>query len=73
MLSALRHGIQLQTRHVDGMSKRLLSLNPEAVLSRGYAIVTRKDDGAVVSSVGQAVGGMKVRVCDGEFEVTRNR
>jgi exodeoxyribonuclease VII large subunit len=70
--SALNHRIQLQVRHVDGMSKRLLSLNPEAVLSRGYAIVTRKEDGAVVSSVKQARDGMKVRVSDGEFDVTRD-
>jgi exodeoxyribonuclease VII large subunit len=70
--SALNHRIQLQSRLVDGMSKRLLSLNPEAVLARGYAIVTRKEDGAVVSSVKQARGGMKVRVSDGEFDVTRD-
>jgi exodeoxyribonuclease VII large subunit len=70
--SALNHRIQLQSRHVDGMFKRLLSLNPEAVLARGYAIVTRRDDGVVVSSVKHARGGMKVRVRDGEFDVTRN-
>lgn len=70
--SALNHRIQLQSRLVDGISKRLLSLNPEAVLSRGYAIVTRKEDGMVVSSVKQAAGGMKVRVSDGEFDVTRS-
>ena len=54
------------------MSKRLLSLSPEAVLSRGYAIVTRNEDGAVVSKVSQARGGMKVRVSDGEFNVKRD-
>jgi exodeoxyribonuclease VII large subunit len=70
--SALSHRIELQSRHVDGVSKRLLSLNPEAVLSRGYAIVTRKADGAVVSSVKHAQGGMRVRVGDGEFDVTRD-
>jgi exonuclease VII large subunit len=57
---------------MDGISKRLLSLNPEAVLSRGYAIITRVDDGVVVSSVKQAKGGMKVRVSDGEFNVDCN-
>jgi exodeoxyribonuclease VII large subunit len=67
--SALTHRIQLQSNHVDGILKRLLSLNPESVLSRGYAIITRKEDGAVVSKVSQARGGMKVRVSDGEFEV----
>jgi hypothetical protein len=32
-------------------------------------VVTRKDDGSVVSHVAQAGGDMKVRVSDGEFEV----
>jgi exodeoxyribonuclease VII large subunit len=67
--SALTHRIQLQSRQVEGISKRLLSLNPEGILSRGYAIITRKDDGAVISKVAQAQGEMKVRVSDGEFEV----
>jgi exodeoxyribonuclease VII large subunit len=68
--SALTHRIQLQTNHVSGISKRVLSLNPEGILSRGYAIITRKEDGAVVSKVSQVRGEMKVRVSDGEFEVT---
>jgi exodeoxyribonuclease VII large subunit len=67
--SALTHRIQLQISSVSGISKRLQSLNPEGVLSRGYAIITRKDDGMVVSKVSQAYGEMKVRVSDGEFEV----
>jgi exodeoxyribonuclease VII large subunit len=69
--SALTHRIQLQFSNMDGMSKRLQSLNPEGVLSRGYAIITRKDDGMVVSKVSQARGEMKVRVSDGEFEVKK--
>ena len=68
-LSALTHCIQLQSNHVNGISKRLLSLNPEGILSRGYAIITRKMDGTVISKVSQAYGEMKVRVSDGEFEV----
>lgn len=69
--SIFSHRIQLQASTVDGISKRLQSLNPEGVLSRGYAIITRKDDGAVISRVAQANGEMKVRVSDGEFEVNR--
>lgn len=69
--SALTHRIQLGSSNVDGISKRLQSLNPEGVLSRGYAIITRKDDGAVVSKVSQAQGELKVRVSDGEFEINR--
>jgi exodeoxyribonuclease VII large subunit len=70
--SAFSHRIQLQSANVDGMSKRLQALNPEGILSRGYAIVTRNEDGLVVSKVSQARGGMKVRVSDGEFEVNHN-
>jgi len=70
-LSALSHRIQLQSASVDGITKRLLALNPQGVLSRGYAIITRKVDGQVVSKVAQAHGEMKVRVSDGEFEVRK--
>lgn len=69
--SALIHRIQLHSANVDGMSKRLQSLNPEGILSRGYAIITRKEDNLVISKVSQARGAMKVRVSDGEFEVKK--
>lgn len=69
--SAVIHRLQLQSSRVDGMSKRLLALNPTGVLARGYAIVTRMVDGKVVSKVSDARGEMNVRVSDGEFEVNR--
>jgi exodeoxyribonuclease VII large subunit len=69
--SALYHHIQLQSTHVKGMQRRLEALNPNAVLARGYAVVTRKDDGSVVSRVSQASAEMNVRVSDGEFEVRK--
>ncbi len=69
--SALTHRIQLQSASVDGISKRLQALNPEGILSRGYAIITRVEDGKVVSKVSHAHGEMKVRVSDGEFEINR--
>jgi exonuclease VII large subunit len=56
---------------VDGLSKNLLALNPRGVLARGYAIITRKNDGTIVSRVSQARGEMKVRVSDGEFDVNK--
>jgi exodeoxyribonuclease VII large subunit len=70
-LSALTHRIQLSSANIEGMSKRLQSLNPEGILSRGYAIITRREDGMVVSKVAQAKGDLKVRVSDGEFEVRK--
>ena len=49
---------------------RLAALNPEAILKRGYAMVTT-EDGASVYQVSQASTGehLQVRVSDGEFEV----
>ena len=61
--------IILESKHLEGTRKRLEALSPLAVLTRGYAVVTRKDDGSVVSRVAQASDEMKVRVSDGEFEV----
>jgi len=72
MLSSLFHRIQLQSSHVKGMTRRLEALSPLGVLARGYAVVTRKEDGKVVSRVADASDEMKVRVGDGEFEVKRN-
>ncbi|MCQ3938701.1 MAG: exodeoxyribonuclease VII large subunit [Chloroflexi bacterium] len=72
-LSAVTHRIQLQSASVDGMSKRLDALNPAGILSRGYAIVTRREDGKVVGKISDARGEMNVRVSDGEFEVIPKR
>ena len=69
--SSLFHQVQLQSAHIQGMQRRLEALNPMAVLRRGYAVVTRNDNGSVVSRVGQASEEMKVRVSDGEFEVRK--
>ena len=68
--SSLLHRVQLQAAHVRGMSNRLEALSPLAVLARGYAVVTRKADGGVISRVAQAMPGQRieVRVADGEFE-----
>jgi exodeoxyribonuclease VII large subunit len=69
--SSLLHHVQLQAAHIRGMQRRLEALNPMAVLARGYAVVTRNDDGSVVSRVDQAGYEMNVRVSDGEFEVRK--
>ena len=69
--SSLVHRVQLQSTHIKGVQKRLAALSPQAVLERGYAVVTRVEDGGVVSRVAQASDGMNVRVSDGEFEVEK--
>jgi exodeoxyribonuclease VII large subunit len=70
MVSSLIHRIELQSSHVKGLMRRLEALSPLAVLARGYAVVTRKEDGRVISQVGQVKTGapIQVRVADGAFD-----
>ncbi len=63
------HYLQLALERLKGLDSRLSTLNPSAVLQRGYAIVTRQADGAVVSRKSQ-VGlddDLSIQVQDGEF------
>lgn len=69
--SAIIHRVQLQAVRVKGMLKRLEALSPLAVLSRGYAVLTRKDDGSVIARLAQVSEEMRVRVSDGEFEARK--
>ena len=68
---SLIHRVKLQRKHLEGDQKRLEALSPLAVLARGYAMVTRKGDGSIISRVAQASDEMKVRVSDGELEVRK--
>jgi exodeoxyribonuclease VII large subunit len=49
---------------------RLDGLSPLAVLGRGYALVQRADDGAIVRAPGdvEAGDGLRIRLADGEIE-----
>jgi len=69
-LSALVHNFQLQKKHIQGTQSRLEALSPLAVLARGYAVVTRKVDGSVVSRVAQTEPGqqIQIRVSDGQLD-----
>jgi exodeoxyribonuclease VII large subunit len=66
--SAIAHSITLQHVYLAGFERRLDSLNPMAVLERGYAVVTGAD-GALVSSAMQVTAGdaIRVRQKDGSF------
>jgi exodeoxyribonuclease VII large subunit len=68
--SSLLHHVQLQSTHVQGMWRRLEALSPLGVLGRGYAVVTRKEDGNVISRIAQARPGEQVtiRVSDGQMD-----
>jgi exodeoxyribonuclease VII large subunit len=66
--AAAAHYLALQASALDGLQKRLEALSPTQVLARGYAVVRRRKDGAVVHRVSQARDGLLIRVSDGEFE-----
>ncbi|MEO8356563.1 MAG: exodeoxyribonuclease VII large subunit [Chloroflexota bacterium] len=68
--SSLLHRVQLQSARLHGMQRRLEALSPLAVLARGYAVVTQKDDGSVISRVAQTQQGQQVniRFSDGEVD-----
>ncbi|MBW2666038.1 MAG: exodeoxyribonuclease VII large subunit [Deltaproteobacteria bacterium] len=58
--------------HLAELAGRLDSLSPLSVLSRGYALVRRSDDGTIVRSVGDAGVGdaLSVRVAEADLEVS---
>ena len=52
---------------LDHVRARIRALSPQATLDRGYAVVRRDDDGAVVRAPADAIGRLRVRVAGGEF------
>ena len=60
----------LARANVRGLQGRLQAVSPLATLQRGYSIVQRKADGAVVRHVQDVAAGdvLVVRVVDGEIE-----
>jgi len=68
--TAFFNNLKLEQTHLSGLRQRLLSLNPQTILGRGYAVVTHLD-GQLVRSVTQVAPGdpLKVKVSDGQFSV----
>ena len=64
---SLQHCLSLRRAEVNALAARLATLNPEATLARGYAIVRKGR--AVVSRTGQVRPGddLLIQVSDGEF------
>ena len=73
--AAQAHRLALEASQLEGLQRRLSALNPLAVLSRGYAVVTQKRDDRIVSSrlAVKAGDDLSVRVTDGEFDVQVTR
>ncbi|PIZ25886.1 MAG: exodeoxyribonuclease VII large subunit, partial [Chloroflexi bacterium CG_4_10_14_0_8_um_filter_57_5] len=73
--AAQAHRLALEASQLEGLQRRLSALNPLAVLSRGYAVVTQKRDDRIVSSRLAVKSGddLSVRVTDGEFDVQVTR
>ncbi|MBU2609961.1 MAG: exodeoxyribonuclease VII large subunit [Chloroflexi bacterium] len=69
--AAQAHRLALELSQLKGLERRLRSLNPMAVLSRGYAVVTDKQNDKIVSSAASVKTGddLNVRVADGNFDV----
>ena len=67
---ALAHALALAATRLDGLGNRLMALSPQAVLQRGYAILTRAADGSLVSHKSQVKVNdeLRVRLQDGEFD-----
>jgi len=67
---AFAHSLKLQRTSLAGIEQRLISLNPQSVLDRGYAIVSMPD-GQLVRRTTQVRKGdeLDVRVSDGTFGV----
>ncbi len=72
MWRAQQHRLSLLGEQMTGIKLRLQALNPQSVLDRGYAVVSRRDTGAVVRSTAQVVSGdgIDIRVSDGHFTST---
>ena len=70
--SRARQLIALEREQLNGAVRQLGTLNPEATLGRGYAIVQEKENGRVIKWKLQAAGRKKIqiRVSDGEFQAT---
>jgi exodeoxyribonuclease VII large subunit len=69
LVDQLGHLIALKQADVRRLTATLGAVGPPAVLERGYALVSREADGALVRSTSQVSGrdAIRIRVHDGSF------
>lgn len=67
----MHHSLELRQARVGALASRLKVLNPNQILERGYAIVSREADGRVITDTSEIREGEKlqVRVKNGTFGV----
>lgn len=58
----IHHQLERKTLQFENLKKSLQDLNPQAILNRGYAIVTRLKDGEVVKSAVQVETDQEVHI-----------
>lgn len=68
------HQVELNGARLVGVRAHLSALDPYAVFDRGYAMVTRQDDGRLVRSVQQVqtADEVQIRLADGSLGATIN-
>ncbi len=68
--TAIRHHMALTRASSQRLALALRAYSPDAVLERGYALVTRSRDGKLVSSTSLVKDGdqINIRVKDGQFD-----
>jgi len=72
MITAQQHRMALMGEQLSTLQLSLRALSPHSTLQRGYAVVSRRDTGAVVTRTADvsAGDGIDVRVSDGDFAAT---
>jgi len=70
-LAALQRQLQRDALRLRGIARSMEAVSPLATVARGYSLVTRHDDGALVRSVDQVQPGdrLQARLADGTVEV----
>jgi exodeoxyribonuclease VII large subunit len=71
----LQHILSLRVERLSGMALRLHSLSPLITIARGFAVVRRNSDSALVTSIQQAQPGdaLTIQVTDGSIPVEVRR
>ena len=70
------HGFSIYLRDtrkkMDTLSQRIVDLNPENILKRGYSITEKKDTGEIVldSSTVEEADALVISLSKGKIEVT---